>query len=298
MPPTYFRAPLRRVTSKLALATIAAVAFAACSGDKDSTPPLVPVGSSGGTAGSSAGGSAGSQVTAGSSSGGSGGSGGGYLPTAGTTGVGGTGGSAGGGAGTAGSAGSAGTAGGGGGGTGGAAGGSAGSAGSGGSGGVVVEPTGCEAEAGGAGGVSGAGGAAESPCVTNPLTLKTTWIATASDNAAGDTPAEAVDADVGTRFSTGKDQSGDEWLQIDFGVSVSLSQVQINTSNANDFPVMFEIRVSDTSEDTAAPVVASGSGSTAITRCFPTATGRYLLISQKGSGTHWWSVHDLNVSCE
>ena len=52
--------------------------------------------------------------------------------------------------------------------------------------------------------------------------------------------------------------------------------------------------------DTAAAVLAEMDGKAGLqTLTFAPATGRYILISQTGTGTsHWWSVHDLTATCQ
>ncbi len=205
-------------------------------------------------------------------------------------------------------------------------GGSSGSAGSAGNGGA----SGASAASGasgtsGAGGTSGTGGSGPDPlCASAPIPDKTTWAALASSySGAGATctndpfdvlcnkPEYAVDADTGTRFATGKKQAGDEWLQIDFLVSTAISQVTMYSSSESDYARHYEIRVSDTTQDFAAPVLVEGDGNSGtINADFAASKGRYLLISQTGviascsptptpgCGTNWWSIHDLNLKCE
>jgi hypothetical protein len=113
-------------------------------------------------------------------------------------------------------------------------------------------------------------------------------------------PTLAIDASIATRYSSGQPQAGNEWIQIDFGKSVSLTSVTIDTeaTNADDWGRQYEFRVSNTSGDMAAAIAAQGAGMTGAKMFTLTATGRYLLISQKGVyATSWWSVHDINVAC-
>jgi hypothetical protein len=295
---SYLHAPRRRINSKHLVTLLGVAAFAACSSPEASRAPHVGAGGSSGGGGLASSGSGGGGGTSGS------------LGSGGTLGAGGSGGTTGGSGGTTGGSGGSG-------GTSGGSGGTAGTAGStskggtAGTGGMTPadELTGCEELAGGAGGdggasgggAGGAGGAGEPSCLDNPISLKTSWVATASHTGGADVPAKAVDADANSRFTTGKDQDGDEWLQIDFGAPVTLSRVEFTSSN-DDYPAGFEIRVSNVSEDSAATVIASGVGATSgensIERCFEPVVGQYLLISQTGTSSHWWSVTDLNVSCQ
>jgi hypothetical protein len=110
------------------------------------------------------------------------------------------------------------------------------------------------------------------------------------------------DGNLTNRWSTGKDQSGNEWLQIDFGVEVQITELTLVLgSSPNDYPRMYQTRISNIAGDTASEPVASGSGqaSTDTIMNFPKQTrGRYARISQHGSATAlWWSVAEIQAEC-
>jgi len=167
------------------------------------------------------------------------------------------------------------------------AGGSAGTGGSGGSGG---------------GGIGG-GGAGNLPCAAHPLTARSTWNVTASHSNDVDPPSNAHDGQASTRWSTGKDQSGGEWLQLDFGAEVTLTKATLIQGGAagNDYPRTYTVRFSNSSMNFAAPVLLNGSGQAnqdTVLSFSPAESGRYLLVSQGGSApTWWWSVSEIQVEC-
>lgn len=268
--------------------------------------------------------SAGSVETAGSAAGlsaeTSGSGGGGGVPSAGSGGTlpsaagGGVAGAVAGGAGVSGLAGQAGNAGamGGGGMAGGSAGasGAAGSGGASGSGGVAG--SGGAAGNGGAGGAGsggkggggngGAGGSGAVTCTTNPITAKTKWTVTASSSDAPAPPSQACDNMVATRWTTGKEQTGVEWLALDFGAVVKLSKLTLVLgSSTNDYPRKYATRFAATPPTSSSPVLVSGMGaaSTDTVMQFPAgATGRYVLINQSGSAPAlWWSVAEIQAEC-
>jgi F5/8 type C domain-containing protein len=164
---------------------------------------------------------------------------------------------------------------------------------------------GVQSDGGGGGGNAGAvdagmGGRRSDAGVVCGATIppKSTWVATASVN--GSLAPLAVDADTRTRYTTGRSQAGDEWLQVDFGITATIDEVTLDTSSSNDYPAHWQVRLSGTSVNLAAPVVVEGDGTSPnIVIRFPaTARGRYLLISQTGvNSAHWWSVHELGASC-
>lgn len=199
-----------------------------------------------------------------------------------------------------------------GGGSGGAQGGTGGSAASGGiagaNGGVGGASAGSPGVAGSVGnaGTAGAGGSAGAPatplCTAYPLTARATWIPSASSQSTTPkNPPSALTDGLSARWSSGKPQSGDEWLQVDFGAVVSLRGINLQQGpDTNDFPRSYAVIISDTAKDLTGTVRASGLGttgaSTNITLPKP-FSGRYLLVKQTGSSLSWWSVAEVEVSC-
>jgi hypothetical protein len=181
----------------------------------------------------------------------------------------------------------------------------------GGAGGATAGMGGTAGAGGGAGaagkdGNGGTGGAAPTACPA-----KNTWVATAFVHAdTCDTPdstsdycappARAIDGDATKRFSTGEARKGTEWLQIDFTKTVTVSQVTLITPNS-DFTLAYEVRLSnDAGTIAASPVVVSGAGMQGTTTIALPAneTGRYLRINQTMAMAGWWSVYELNVTCQ
>jgi hypothetical protein len=173
--------------------------------------------------------------------------------------------------------------------------GSAGSSASAGSSGTAGGETGSAGSTAAAGG----GGTAGSPlCSDRPLGARSKWVASASRQ---NTPAWSVLDGSPSRWSTGQPQNGNEWLQIDFGITVSIRRINLQQGEfSNDYPRNYAVYVSDTSRDSASPVRASGVGSSDVTTTIvlpQTVSGRYLFIRQVGTSLSWWSVEEIEVSC-
>lgn len=154
-------------------------------------------------------------------------------------------------------------------------------------------------------------------CRNTPIALpdKSVWVTTASvfstaQFCGGDltqVPANATDGNLGTRWSTGVAQAGDEWLEVDFGSSVTLSTVTLDAydpaqvcGGPEDYPRYYQARLSNTSLDFDAPILAEGEGMLDLTTIefSPPAVGRYLLISQTGvTSPSWWSIAELDAAC-
>ena len=189
----------------------------------------------------------------------------------------------------------------------GGSGGSAGSAGSGGNGGVAGNgaTAGSAGKASAGGGAGGGGGApAVATCAKNPIPAKATWNVTASHSQANgvDPVGNTKDGLLTNRWTSAKDQAGDEWLQVDFGAAVTLTTVTLVLgSSPDDYPRKYAVRLSGSAQNSGAPVLASGMGAQATdtTVTLPAGSvGRYLLISQGGAVAGlWWSVAEIQAAC-
>ena len=159
---------------------------------------------------------------------------------------------------------------------------------------------------GGAGDVhaadAGEGGAPDrESCTEHPFTPVSSWVPTASSENKMEASAALTDSSA-KRWSSGKPQSGDEWVQIDFGAPVSLRRINLQqgTANSNDYPRQFSVRVSDTQDDLSGAACLTGVGSSGVTTTIvlpKVYTGRYLLIRQLGASLSWWSAEEIELSC-
>lgn len=169
-----------------------------------------------------------------------------------------------------------------------------------------------DAGSGGEPAVAGGGNGGSPPtCIQLP---RKPWVAIGNPSSLSTTnpdlynsPLQAVDNNLGTRWSTGVEQAGGEWIEIDFGHPVTLTLLELdhkadrNNDAANpDFPAELLVSMSETSRDFGAPILADVPGTedfTMVSFAEP-ATGRYLLLQQIGTKTRWWSIHELNAVCD
>ena len=98
------------------------------------------------------------------------------------------------------------------------------------------------------------------------------------------------------------EQKGGEWLQLDFGATVTLTKLTLVLgSSVNDYPRKYATRFSNSTMNMAAPVLVSGMGAanTDTVLNFPAGTtGRFVLISQSGTAPMlWWSVAEIQAEC-
>jgi len=135
------------------------------------------------------------------------------------------------------------------------------------------------------------------------------WTATASSFSKGDgteadglynPPAHMLDGLYTERWSTGQLQSGNEWIQLDFGAVSTITDLTLNPGNdAGDYPRSYAVRVSNKDQDFAAPVKVSGTGmpGTTFVHFSPPAVGRYVTVRQTGVEGPWWTVAEALVGC-
>jgi hypothetical protein len=150
-------------------------------------------------------------------------------------------------------------------------------------------------------GASAGGAAGKLLCVDFPITAEAGWVVSASPDDPKYPPSAVTDG-ASTRWSTGHAQGGGEWLQIDFGETVSVRRVNLQQGSlySNDYPRMYEVFVSDTDENLTGSVLASGVGTSGVTTTIvlpEVFSGRYLLIEQVDTSLSWWSVEEVEVSC-
>jgi endo-1,3(4)-beta-glucanase len=128
-----------------------------------------------------------------------------------------------------------------------------------------------------------------------------TWVPSVSSHSSDSSAANLID-NLPARWTSGKPQAGDEWLQIDFGAVVNVRRINLQqgSDNANDYPRSYAVYMSNTALDSSGPVRASGTGTSGVTTTIllpSIASGRYLLIKQLGTSLSWWSVEELEVTC-
>jgi hypothetical protein len=124
------------------------------------------------------------------------------------------------------------------------------------------------------------------------------WIASASSTESGGSPANAIDGDINTRWSTGASQSSGQWFEVDMGATNAFNELILDAgSSTGDYPQGYQVNVSNDGINWGSPV-ASGAGTSAVTTIsFATQTARYIRVTQTSSGStgNWWSIAEFYV---
>ena len=126
------------------------------------------------------------------------------------------------------------------------------------------------------------------------------WDVTASVN--GDQADGAVDGNLTTRWSTGRNMANGDYLQIDFQGIVSLSAITLNNSGTSgkDYPGTVSVFTSQDGKTFNSTMVDSSPGSATQTVLnFPQETMRAIRIKVTSpSSSNWWSIGEIKTDCQ
>jgi hypothetical protein len=120
------------------------------------------------------------------------------------------------------------------------------------------------------------------------------WVATAS---VGSSPGNAIDGNAGTRWTTGVSQANGQWFQVDMGSANTFYQIVLDaTGSSGDYPRGYQVNISSDGINWGS-AVTNGSGSAAVTTISFSSpqAARYIRVTQTGSTSGWWSIHEFNV---
>jgi hypothetical protein len=123
------------------------------------------------------------------------------------------------------------------------------------------------------------------------------WSASASTNsAAADAPANAIDGNTGTRYSSDAVQASGMWFQVNLGSSQNFNQIELNSGNwPGDYAVGYNVEVSTNGSSFTS--VTTGSGSSSIeTITFAAQTAQYIrVVLTAASSGPWWSIAEFTA---
>ena len=112
----------------------------------------------------------------------------------------------------------------------------------------------------------------------------------------GDIPANMLDGNAGTRWSTGTPMAGGQSFTLDLGSAQTFSKLTMDSAaSTTDYAAGYQILVSTDGTNFGTPI-ATGTPTTAlVTATFPTTTARYVKVVQTGTSSSWWSIAETNL---
>jgi fibronectin type 3 domain-containing protein len=146
--------------------------------------------------------------------------------------------------------------------------------------------------------VNAAGESANSAEVSTRAGLLSTtgWVASASSSNAPDPPANAIDGNINSRWSTGANQVPGQWFQVDMGTTNILSALVLDCgASTGDYPRAYQLYLSKDGSNWGPPV-ATGTGAVVTTITFAAHAARNIRVTQTGSASaNWWSIAEFNA---
>lgn len=130
-----------------------------------------------------------------------------------------------------------------------------------------------------------------------PVALSETgWVATASSTESGGSPANAIDWNTNTRWSSGQAQTPGQWFQVDMGSPQFFNQVSFETQSTNkyDYPRCYQIQVSSDATNWTTVRSDAGFGWKEVLSFTP-QYARYVRVNQTCSAVNWWTIAEFHV---
>ena len=126
---------------------------------------------------------------------------------------------------------------------------------------------------------------------------ETGWTASSNtSSSAADAPANAIDGNINTRFSSDADQAAGMYWQVNLGSSQTFNQIEMNSGpSSGDYAVGYNVEVS--TDGSTFTSVATGPGtSSPETVTFAAQTAQYIrVVLTTGVSPNWWSIAEFTV---
>lgn len=119
------------------------------------------------------------------------------------------------------------------------------------------------------------------------------WAVTVSS---GDGAEAMLDGAEGSRWTSGREQTGGEWFQLDLGTPQPVDQIVMDSTHSReDYAHDYEVYTSLDGVTWGSPVASGAGKSPIVTAAFPLQTARFIKVVQTGTDSHWWSIHEVKV---
>lgn len=127
---------------------------------------------------------------------------------------------------------------------------------------------------------------------------RTGWVASTNAPSKGaDVPANAVDGNFSTRFSTDEAQAAGLYFEVDMGSAQSFNELRMSVPNsANDYARGFDVQVSNDGSSWATVANCTGTSTPEVVG-FSNQTARYVrvVLTMAATGHEWWSIDEFDL---
>ncbi|HTW09838.1 MAG TPA: discoidin domain-containing protein [Acidimicrobiales bacterium] len=132
---------------------------------------------------------------------------------------------------------------------------------------------------------------------TESALSRTSWVASTNTSpGSGDAPANALDGNPNTRFSTDADQAVGQDFEVNMGTPETFNELQMDVPNSpTDYAPGYKVEVSN--DGSTWTTVANGTGTGPDeTIVFPTQTAQYVeVVLTSADSSYWWSIDEFNL---
>jgi hypothetical protein len=132
---------------------------------------------------------------------------------------------------------------------------------------------------------------------TETALSETGWTASSNtSSSSADAPANAIDGNTSTRFSSDADQASGMWFQVNLGSAQTFNQIEMNAGGSSgDYARGYNVEVS--TDGSTFTSVATGTGtSSPQTVTFASTTAQYIrVVLTAGVSTNWWSIAEFTA---
>lgn len=112
----------------------------------------------------------------------------------------------------------------------------------------------------------------------------------------GEDAAAMLDGREETRWTSGREQAGGEWIELDLGAAQPVDQIVLDSAHSrDDYGRGYEVYTSLDGEAWGSPVASGQANGPQVTAAFPLSLARYIKVVQTGSDSHWWSIAEVKL---
>jgi hypothetical protein len=125
---------------------------------------------------------------------------------------------------------------------------------------------------------------------------RTGWLAsTNAKSSSADAPANAIDGNLHTRFSTDQPQVPGLYFEVNMGSAQTFDELDMQVPNSpTDYAAAYEVEVSDNGSTWTTVATCTGTATPEVVS-FPQQTAQYVLVMLTGTSNYWWSIDELNL---
>lgn len=122
------------------------------------------------------------------------------------------------------------------------------------------------------------------------------WVAsTNAPSSSTDAPANALDGNLATRFSTDEPQQSGLFFEVNMGSPQTFDELDMEVPNSpTDYARSFEVFVSDNASNWTTVATCTGASTSEVVS-LPAQTAQYVLVYLTSSATYWWSIDEFNL---